>query len=400
MVDKKYIFPIVFMAAVLLWLGIRAGQQLQGARPAQQPLAGDIANMLPSTLPVDQKIQARVLASLEPQALDRGIFTYAITDVSQQDGGYIVSVAGLPEGSTRMVMASAIWLGTVKLLEGQQLGLVEETAPAVATAGPVGGYGGSGNILPFRSGTQALYGVLGVHSCGYSLSGWQAVDLFPTENMIYSVQSGSISYVCRDSTQVSMRIGNNLYAHLVDTGQQQGDQYNQGQALGSLVPGSFDDTCGYAAQNENAAHVHFCFIPDGGSFSADGYTLNASSSEWVKGVETVNPEGYLTASWVDGNASLSVPGPAAGGNLWDSVIGGLVSMWNGATAALPDHQNMSLAENVMASAAPAWQLMAVVMFGNFNMTVPLWVFGIIVTLELVRIVLAGLAWIWKVLPFA
>lgn len=181
----------------------------------------------------------------------------------------------------------------------------------------------TGYYLPWKTGTNARYGLLGVHVCGFGMDGWWAVDFFPAENQVYAMESGSITYVCRDSTQVAVRVGDNiLYDHLVDTGQQIGDTYVQGQPMGALVTGSFTDLCGYASQQATAYHVHACFLPSGGQFAADGYILSTATQNWTKSGTVYAPGDYMAATWTAGLPS------SAGGmfNIWDYLLAGIKSI--------------------------------------------------------------------------
>lgn len=370
-----------------------------GASRSAPPTAS--ITMLESTIPVDSAIAARVRTILEEEAPARGVFKYAITGLTIKSGYYYVSVAGMPMEATAMHLKDAVWLGTVQLANVATMpGLVTEvmsSQPVKTSQTAVNpGRGGAGNILPFRSGTQAQYGISAVHNCGFSLTGWKAVDLFPAENMIYSSMAGEINYICRDATQVAIRIGDNLYTHLADGGQQVGDKYTQGQPISGMVLGTFSDTCGVSDQGAQAYHVHFCFVPDNtGFFHADDYTLNTATGTWNKGQETINPLGYLTANWVSANV---ISGPAAGGNIWDSTVGGVTSMAQHTAAMLPVHTDFKMAETVLGNAGPAFDLIYTVILGNFDLTVPLWVIGIVTALELVRIGYAAWLWVKKAIP--
>jgi hypothetical protein len=186
----------------------------------------------------------------------------------------------------------------------------------------------AGYILPWRSGTTAWYGPLGVHECGFQLADWKAVDLFPAENQVYAVESGNVNYLCRDGTQVSMRVGSIMYVHLQDNGQQVGDHYEQGQAMGGMVSGTFQAACGHAEQQPDHYHLHMCFLPQNNRFYADGYELDTISGGWTKDGQTVNPSGTLTAAWND-----AVDPPVIGGggsgmfNIWDWLLRGLMSIF-------------------------------------------------------------------------
>ncbi len=369
--------------------------------PSQKPqrIEGKGIILLESTIPVDNKIQLRVLDALAEEAPARAVFVYAITNIDKKENYFYVSVAGLPLGAEKMSLQDANWLGMVTIGDTPELpASVEDlmgSQPDII--GQQYGIGGSQNILPFRDETTATYGVLGVHNCGFQLNGWKAVDLFPTENMIYSTNDGSVSYVCRDDTQVALRIGDNLYTHLVDTGQATGDRYTQGQAIAGMVPGTYDADCGYADQQPDHYHVHFCFIPNpAGTWAADGYALNVGNGFWVKGEETVEPLGSLTADWA--NAGVKPPGSTVGGNFWDGIIGGVMQLVRPTVEQLPEHQSMDISDTVTGLLETPMRLLYLVILVNFDMTIVMWVVGIIAILEAVRLIYALWMWVKRAIP--
>lgn len=256
--------------------------------------------------------------------------------------------------------------------------------------------GGAGDILPFYKNTQAQYGPAGVHNCGFSLNGWLAVDLFPNNGEVYAANTGDVSYVCRDSTQMSIRVGDHMYVHLVDTGIKVGDHINQGQRISTLVKGNFNDTCGNATQNPDAGHVHFCFIPDGNSYTADGWTLNTLDGNWRRGVDTVGTTGYLTAIWE--NANVAIPGSTVGANFWDGMAGGLVSFVSQILPVFPSHEAYGIAEKIIGVIKTPMDLVYNLVLVNFNMTITIWCFGIISALELIRLIYAGYMWVKRAIP--
>jgi hypothetical protein len=356
--------------------------------------------MLPATIPVDKALERRVGELLQDTSATTKLPWFVITNVDRRGDYQVVSVAGLPKGlEMDWTLDQAQWLGVVTVVDPSvdrsMPGFVEDmTAPTYAEGGT--GVGGAGTILPFRSGTTAVYGSAGVHNCGFSLNGWKAVDLFPSENNVYSAEDGEVSYVCRDGTQVALRIGNYLYDHLVDHGQQVGEKVTQGQQLGSLVPGSFNATCGYADQQPTAFHVHWCFVPNGnGTFAADGYALNVNNQQWVKDQETVDIGGTLTATWQNANIT---PGPTAGGNFWDGISSGFMGLVGKVVPALPQHETMGLADKVMGQATAPMQLMYVMVFGIVDMTIPIFVFGVIMALEAARLIYAAYMFVKKAIP--
>lgn len=389
------------LLAGLVVNGLLLGVLFFNTRPAHGSLTGQGITLLPASLPVDQTTQRQVLAALAQAAPARGVWKYAITNIDKRAAYQLVSVAGFKlDQPEQWQLDNAVWLGTVTMVPGQAAGLVEDVIPPQQPAAPApgAGVGGAGDILPFLKGTQAMYGVAGVHDCGFSLNGWKAVDLFPADGDVYASQGGEVSYVCRDDTQIAVRIGNHMYVHLVDNGIQQGAQFSQGQKLSSLVKGSFNKPCGYASQGANDAHIHFCFIDDGGnSYATDGYLLNLLSSNWTKGQETIGTMGFLTATWQDAN-NIPAPTSTVGGNFWDGIALGATTLANGAASKFPQHTAMGLAERIVNIAAVPLQLVYATILVNFNMRIVMWVFGIIVVLETIRLIYSGYMWIKRAIP--
>jgi hypothetical protein len=161
---------------------------------------------------------------------------------------------------------------------------------------------GSGYRFPWQSCYWMQYGEFGVHDAGF-FAGWKAVDFLSdgntntghAPNRLLAAASGSISYVCNDGTSVAVRIGDLLYAHLLNNGNlTTGHHFNQGDELGQLRPGSFSGNCGWASQGDNWFHVHWGF-PDTGTFQAGGWTLNLSDQHWRRDSETQGIRNWFQA---------------------------------------------------------------------------------------------------------
>lgn len=386
---KKFLFKIFLF--LILGFGIYKAWQVWFGSVMPIPSATNITMLTPS-VEVSDKLSDQIAYILSKDAPVRGVFKYAITDVTDKDPFVIVSVAGFSVSQPdTWSIDNAIWIGTVTTVKNSTNGYVDVVNVKNTTYG-----GGSGDILPFQNGTTAQYGPAGVHDCGFSLNGWKAVDLFPSQGMVYAAQAGEVSYICRDSHQMSIRVGNNMYVHLVDTGIEVGKNFTQGEAISNLVPGTFSDTCGNTDQLEDAAHVHFCFIPSGdGTYSADGYTLSTSTGNWTKGETTVHPTDYLTATWE--NADI-IPDSTVGNNFWDGIVDGITTLTKPAKDALPQHQDMGIADTVLKKVSTPLELAYAVVLSQFNMTVPMWVISIWFILEAVRIIYAAYMWIKQAIP--
>ncbi len=147
--------------------------------------------------------------------------------------------------------------------------------------------------FPWPTGTRMMYGQLGVHDNGFAtiVTDWKAVDFLSdgdtsaghAPNRLLAAASGSVSYVCNDGTSVAIRIGNLFYTHLLSNGSLGvGHYFGQGDELGQMRPGSFNDTCGYASQGDSWFHVHWGF-PNASTLTVEDWTLNLSTEYWYRG---------------------------------------------------------------------------------------------------------------------
>jgi hypothetical protein len=396
---RFYIPPFWFLIIMLVISGVFVFVVWPALLPATVPTINGVTMLMPS-VKIPAETERQVLEELA-QSPAAGIARYAVTSLTRRDGYTIVSVAGFAATQEDpWNLEDALWLGTVTLAPGGKGGIVQEQSNPADGGLPARGMenigGGAGNILPWLQGTQAMYGPLGVHDCGFSLGGWKAVDLFPINHQVYAAQGGEVSYVCRDSTQISIRVGENMYVHLVDSGIEVGDQFEQGDYIGTLVPGTFDDTCGHADQQPENAHVHFCFLPYDNIFTADGYSLDTNTSVWTKGAETYEPTDYLTATWENAGVVPDMPA-AMGGNFWDSIMAGIMNPVEWVMGMFPPHEYMGIADKTTDAFVPSIALFYPTL-SLFNMTTIMWVVLIIMLLEALRIILSLILWIKKVLP--
>lgn len=398
---KKYLLMILIpLALVAVSAGWIAYQQ-RGQTAAGVIRSGELTAMAPSGGDViSREDTVQVLDVLAKDSARRGIWIYAITSAETRGGYLYASVAGFPGNqdiNAPWTLDQATWLGSVTQASGASVGAVQGDSFG-AQALQAFGTGGGGFILPFYHGTSAQYGVLGVHDCGFSMNGWKAVDLFPTTQQIYAAYDGEVSYVCRDGTQISYRVGDLMYVHMQDNGVQIGEQISQGQLLGSPVTGTFTATCGNASQTAGIGHVHFCFLPYDNAWSADGYTLSALSNNWTKGGTTYAPLSWLNATWESGDVIIDPPSSSAmGGNFWDSIVAVLSPSITDSVASLPDHQMVELSDRSTTILIPVLQLLWPFL-SLFQLTWWAWALGIIAILETLRISFAVVMWGKKVLP--
>jgi hypothetical protein len=159
--------------------------------------------------------------------------------------------------------------------------------------------------FPWDNYYNMQYGSYGVHNNGFGgiVPGWKAVDFFSdgntaanhAPNRLLASLSGSISYVCKDDHSVAIKIGNFFYSHLLDNGNlNTGQSFVQGDLLGQLRSGNFNDRCGYASQADNAFHVHWGF-PDLGTLEVAGWVLDISTGTWTKAGQTKDVFDWILA---------------------------------------------------------------------------------------------------------
>ena len=213
-------------------------------------------------------------------------------------------------------------------------------------------------MFPFRNNAQ--YGPKGVHNAGYGTSGLVAVDLVGGDDMgvgimppnVYAADKGTVDYVCTDAIQTAVRTHNSatgdyfIYAHMrTNSSLVEGHSFAQGEMMGSLKYGTFDDTCGYASQNATQYHVHWAFAPKAGKFQVGSCILTVSTQTWACGSTVVHTGQFLAAgggfvaggeggSGTSGAGSTVVSDPT----FWDYILNGFLSIVdNGILKLLPEH---------------------------------------------------------------
>ena len=308
--DRRQYFLI---GLLLLIAGFLAG----GIGPAQAQ-AG-ICMLYPS-VPVPMEIAGLIQPTLDQAAeLPGNVGCFAVTNVTQySEYQWIISISGLDYDQEFTANWTAeghvLWSGMIAV-QGDALGeyqaalqgsdqfalMIREFPLPPQTIALWNGElpGGSdemiggeleaatGNIyFPFAGGTSAMFGPRGVHegatqnTYAVDFLGWPQAGIMP--DAVYAAQAGSVTWICRDSTQMSVRVGYFYYYHLVnDPGLREGSYFSLHQPIGRLVHGSFDDDCGWADQRWDAYHLHFVFGASGGEFGIENWKLDLSSSVWT-----------------------------------------------------------------------------------------------------------------------
>ncbi len=256
--------------------------------------------LLPSSQPIPAYLTQAVQIALTSNPPTNPSAYYAITNLSEGEDRIDLSLAGfadLPAGPWSIDDSQALYSLT---LVQSPAGLIIYPVLALGVEPSlVATQAEYSTMLPWKTGVM-WFGPRGVHDLGFGLPGWLAVDWVSSgkdgeaPNLVYAAQAGEVSYVCRDQTQISIRVGNLFYAHLVDNGIQVGDHFDQGELIGSMVPGTFSDYCGWAAQPDGMYHLHWGFP---GSIMADGWWLQTDTGYWVQGRQTVGVGQGMASDW-------------------------------------------------------------------------------------------------------
>jgi len=323
--------------------------------PTKTPLATYI--WADGVLPLDSDILDAIedLITLDPPDGGTGP-VFSVTDANSYDEGWLISIVnltGIEAPYTDWTLEyNAAWAGSVYCLGTDPDYSCEYFDPPP----PIGEEtGGEGLPFPWQPGTRARYGCgtdacPGVHSgisyiansygvdfLGSDVGG---ADIMPPE--AYAVESGIVTYVCRGAVNLGVKVVGAhqfYYLHMVpDTQLQNGDSIQQGQRLGLLQHGTFDDyPCGVAHQSASTYHLHFAFQAPDGYLTMGGCILNISSGYWTCGTDTIGPLGYLST-----NGDLPDPGPnpdptpalGGGGHIWDGIVAAIVNGVRGVASAL------------------------------------------------------------------
>jgi hypothetical protein len=311
----------------------------------------DHVRMAPPTIPVSDEITGTVRDLLVGISDEIDTRTFAITDLERRGEWYLVSVIGLvdiEDPAAWNLQDHSQWFGLAILTQderGNWRGSVEGAedfgeylaaiSPDVLSPAAVSELSGdvqiqsTGYVFPWEPGYSMQYGGLGVHAAGFAgvVPNWKAVDFLSdgrtdlgrAPNRLLAASSGSITYICRGPLNVAIRIGDLLYVHLLDNANlTHGRYFSQGQLLGQLKSGSFQDNCGWASQQAGWFHVHWGF-PNVSPFRAGGWELNLTDGIWRRGGQARG-----TYSWFLADPPLPPPPPPPSQPVLSSPASGTV----------------------------------------------------------------------------
>lgn len=288
------------------------------------------------------------LLTLDPPEGSTGD-VFAVTDAAAADGGWIISLVNVvgvePPYSGWSLDEHAAWVGSV-LCTGDDPDYICEYYNPMPGMGGYPDYSSMYLPFPWKPGTRAQYGMLGVHGGTNSIANSRAVDFFGSdlwENSmppeVYAVEAGTVTYVCRGLVNLGVKVSGAhdfYYLHLTPNTQlQNGDTVLRGQRLGLLVYGSFNDyPCGYADQQLNKYHVHFAFYAPSGYLTMGGCTLNVSTGIWVCGTDAYGPLSFLTTNRTGPTPDDEVLPGLGGDHIWDGIVAAVVNTFKFAADSL------------------------------------------------------------------
>lgn len=353
-VSVLLILILVFMDAACVTA--QATTELISIHPMSDEVRGALLGWLEVSKPVPAPYYA--VTYIEPLGVDTAVSLVALNIGSADEEWHLTEEDG---GESKV-----IWMGSVIVRAN---GTIDELFAPVATPESSIGVkvrasmrlagGGSYVTFPISSGSYAVYGPRGVHGSGdYGTSGMLAVDLVGGDDLsgsmfdtAYASDAGTVDYVCDDGVTVAVRTYNAttgdyfLYAHLLDNANLTlSHEFGKGELLGSLKYGNFDDSCGWAEQQDDHYHIHWMFVPSGGFFQAEGCILDESTQKWTCGTNVIGIGGQLYGGIGSGTGMDDVDTVGSGTNnetgFWDYALIGFVSIFDrGILKLLPTHQS-------------------------------------------------------------
>ena len=298
--------------------------------------------MIPGAMALDGAAEAVVQDVLSSsQSVLPPADYFAVTAVSGADRWQFVSVAGLEGLGSDLewnLQKHGVWFGLVLLqrnASGSWNGAAEGTVefsrlldeipawildapakqnidPLSRAAAPAAAY-----RFPWESNTCMTYGPRGLHPADFEgwagIYGWKAVDFLSdgsvssgrAPNRLLAAAAGTIGAVCNDGTSLAIRVGDLLYAHLLNNANlYTGKTFAQGAEIGQLRPNEFSGRCGWAVQSPGWFHVHWGF-PSTAPFQVEDWTLDLSDGLWRRGSETRGTGWCFTA----GGGPTPTPAP-------------------------------------------------------------------------------------------
>jgi hypothetical protein len=387
--------------------------------PTRTPFASLIwAQGLAELLPEEQAaIEALLLAAPPPGAYSD---IYAVTDYrSVSDTVAVVSLVNLVGVSAPYNawsgQDSGIWIGAVVVdIAGAPVAYYyqapQQSSPHTGGSSSVPAilwpYGGGGAVF-----TQGV--TFGVGSGNFAW-GMLGIDLDPDNPYAYAVASGTVTWTCSSNYDQEIKLetdkGTYLYMHLIPGTTDQGASFSEGELIGGLVNYPFNDTANPTCKSySTGTHIHFGFV-DSGYLQFEGCVLDIYTNTFNCNGQLVFVGGRLPPAGGglipvgptpgDGTPQGETYVPATGGeHIWDGPINALSKWFAKQIAKFPDH----VETGIVAITADVFQeVITIYEFMKTLQLLSIWpalvIAGIMLTMELVRILFSAYRWIVSLEP--
>lgn len=309
-----------------------------------------------------QNALAFALLAAPPLGSSENVYGVINAQADGSGGWYIslVNIVGVDSPYTSWdALGSGAWRGSMDCTGTEPTWTCDYYHPSP----PPGGGDATGLVFPWAPGTFALYGSKGIHHDNLMFAGDDAVDFLGDDTLqssmppyMYAPATGTVTWSCQGPHNGGIILdgpsGKFMLFHLEpnQAAFQLGTSFYQGQQIGKLAYGTFDDTiapyyCGSASENATEYHVHFAWMPSGTTLSMGGCILDLSSANWLCGTTTIAPTG--SGRIMNGGGSSPPPTPSGptitpGGPTLTPVPGQVGSagggdhIWNGLIQAVVD----------------------------------------------------------------
>ena len=200
---------------------------------------------------------------------------------------------------------------------------------------------------------------------------------------VYASDAGTVDYVCNDDTTVAVRTYNSttgdyfIYAHLRDNAMLVLDrEFSQGESIGQLKHGSFDDFCGWAEQKDNHWHLHWMFTPGtSNTFQAEDCILFFSDKKWHCGATNVigtgqwltHGNGYLLGHDDPGGTNGYEGRAPAELSFWDLLLVGIAFLIDPFFKLVPQSNGLNFFVTIYNTSEIFIRLLRVYAYGNINL---------------------------------
>lgn len=373
--------------------------------PVDGVIIADLNTWLADNAPVAYPYWAVTYAG-DPDALGDVFVSLVAIDVADPNAQWYIEDRHPEDGTDDSVVR---WMGSVTVHADHSVSLFSDggyndapQAHALKIAAPVSMPildGGGNNVrFPWQFGKSMIYGTRGIHDAGgggaYAV-GFSAVDFLGGQdlgtgiasNRVLSVATGEVDYVCEDGTTVTIRTASAgdyyIYAHLMDNSSLiEGYTFYQGDTIGYLKYGSFDDTCGWAEQTADHYHLHFGFKPANDAFKIGGCILDMNTEKWTCGTEVVSPGGTLKnlgSTLTTGDDASAFSNQLS---FWDYLLMGGEQLLHGLLLDhLPDHQSNSYLYALYNAVNISVRIARVMVYQNISLSWLMAVFAFGITIK-------------------